>query len=339
MVFMENDSSPQSKREQKAKSFRLLQIEQLIKNLNYPNVPRLMKETGKSRATIMRDIETLMDDYSAPIEYDYFHKGYHYTDETYFVRNVMISESELIAIAGLLPLLERYKNTPMEESIQKVYGTLSDMLPNQIQVQAAIANNVQFISEAIPRVDPEVFSEIFKAIRNNREINFGYRSISAVEHTPHTAQPYRIYNQKGDWYVICYYPKKEYFSTFTLSRMKDVQLGQEFKPNPNFEKEVHIDPNFGIWNNDNPPVKIELLFDKSINTYILERTWHKKQEIRQNPDGSVYLSFESNQTQEVLFWIMKFGAQVEVLAPESLRDEVLSQHKKAVEKYESAKKE
>lgn len=322
------------KREQKAKSFRLLHIEQLIKNLNYPNTKILQRETGVSRATIMRDLESLMNDYDAPIEYDYFHKGYHYTDENYNVRNVKIAESELVAIAGLLPLLERYKNTPLEDSIKKVYGTISNMLPNQIEVQTDIATNVQFISEAIPNVDSEVFNAVFKATKNHKTIEFGYRSIKATEHTPHTAQPYKIYSQKGDWYVICYNPLRQDYSPFTLSRMKDVVIKEAFDPNPDYDKKVNIDPSFGIWNNDNPPEKIELLFDKSINTYILERQWHKNQESHQNEDGSVYLSFESNQTQEILFWILKFGSQVKVLSPEKLKQKVFEEHKKAASLYD-----
>jgi len=323
----------EKKREQKAKSFRLLLIEQIIKTKNYPNVPVIMKETGVSRATIMRDLESLMIDYDAPIEYDYYHRGYHYTDENYQIRNVKIAESELIAIAGLLPLLERYKNTPLEDSIKNVYGTLSEMLPNQIEVQTDLASNVQFISEAIPNVDADVFNQVFKAIKNHKVIEFGYRSISATEHTPHLAHPYKIYNQKGDWYVICYNPKHDSYVAFTLARMKNVEVKEAFEPDPDYASKVKIDPYFGIWNNDNPPQKIELLFDKSINTYILERTWHKNQECRQNEDGSVYLSFESNQTQEVLFWILKFGSQVKVLSPENLKKQVYEEHKKAAGLY------
>ena len=321
-------------REQKAKSFRLLHIEQLIKTMNYPNVPDLMRETGMSRATIMRDLDSLKDDYDAPIEYDFYHRGYYYTDENYKIRNVKIAQSELIAIAGLLPLLERYKNTPLEDSIKNVYDKLSDMLPNQIEVQTDLATNVQFISEAIPNVDAVVFNQVFKAIKNHKVIEFGYRSIKATEHTPHTAHPYKIYNQKGDWYVICYNPKHDDYIAFTLARMKDVVVKEAFEPDPDYASKVKIDPYFGIWNNDNPPQKIELVFDKSINTYILERTWHKNQECHQNENGSVYLSFESNQTQEVLFWILKFGSQVKVLSPESLKKQVFEEHRKAAELYE-----
>ena len=115
--------------------------------------------------------------------------------------------------------------------------------------------------------------------------------------------------------------------------MKNIQLGNTFEYDADYQKKVHIDPNFGIWNNDTPPEKVELLFDKSINTYILERTWHKNQECHQNPDGSVYLSFTSNQDQETLFWVLKFGSKVKVLNPPSLKEKVVEEIKKALGNY------
>ena len=222
-------------------------------------------------------------------------------------------------MAGILPLLERYDNTPFKETINKVYDTISQMLPNQIQVQTSLLNNVQFISDPLPTIESEVFTKIFEAIKLHKTISFGYRSIKATEHTPHSLDPYKIYCQKGDWYAVGYCHKHDKYSTYNLSRMKDITLLDEFEPDPDYESKVYIDPNFGVWNNEFPVKKIELVFDKSINTYILERTWHKNQTCHQEKDGSVYLNFESNQLQETLFWVLHFGSAVKILNPPELK--------------------
>lgn len=307
-------------RENHAKSIRLLKLEKLIQTLNYPSVERLRKELEVSRRTLLRDIQNLQNDFNAPIEYDRYHKGYYYTDETFFVRNVLVTEGEVVALTGILPLLERYDNTPLKNTITKVYDTISQMLPNQVQVQSSLLNDVQFIADPLPNIEPDVFNKIFAAIRQHKTISFGYRSISATEHTPHSLDPYKIYCQKGDWYAVGFCHKHSTYSTYNLSRMKDIRLLSEFEPDKDYENKVHIDPNFGIWNNDSPSKKIELLFDKTINTYILERTWHKNQECHQNEDGTVYLSFESNQMQETLYWVLHFGAAVQILNPPELKD-------------------
>ena len=66
--------------------------------------------------------------------------------------------------------------------------------------------------------------------------------------------------------------------------------------------------------------KIELLFDKSINTFFLKRTWHQNQNCYQNEDGTVYLSFESNQIQETLYWVLRFADSVQILNPPKLKE-------------------
>lgn len=329
---MSENKEPKT-REYHAKSIRLLKLENAIQKNRYMSVDQLCDYLEVSRRTVLRDIQALMNDYNAPIEYDRFNKGYHYTDETFHVQNVLVSEGELVAITSILPLLERYNNTPLKDTITNVYDTLSSMLPDQVQVQTSLLNDVQFIADPIPVIEEEVFSSIFRAIRVHETISFDYRSIKATEYSPHSLDPYKIYCQKGDWYVVGYCHKHKKFSTYTLARMKNVSATQKFSPDPDYEKKVHIDPAFGIWNNDNPPEKIELLFDKSINTYILERTWHKNQECYQNEDGSVYLSFTSNQDQETLYWIMRFGSKVKVLNPPSLRDKVIEELKGALKNY------
>lgn len=322
-------------RENHSKSIRLLKLEKAIQTMNYPSVERLMDYLEVSRRTVLRDIQNLQNDFYAPIEYDRFHKGYYYTDETFFVRNVLVTEGEVMALTGILPLLERYDNTPLKDTITKVYDTVSQMLPNQVQVQTSLINDVQFISDPLPNIEPEVFKFIFDAIKQHKTISFGYRSISSTEHTPHSLDPYKIYCQKGDWYAVGFCHKHNKYSTYNLSRMKDIVLTDDFKPDPDYEKKVRIDPNFGIWNNETPDQKIELLFDKSINTYILERTWHKNQECHQNEDGSVYLSFESNQMQETLYWVLHFGSAVQILNPPELKENYKKELKKMLKHADS----
>ena len=55
--------------------------------------------------------------------------------------------------------------------------------------------------------------------------------------------------------------------------------------------------------------------------------------MEQREDGSVYLKFSSNQRPQVSSWVMSFGTAVEVLAPESLRDEIRANAEKILEKY------
>ena len=74
-------------------------------------------------------------------------------------------------------------------------------------------------------------------------------------------------------------------------------------------------------------------FSKNISTYILERNWHESQVMRQNPDGTVYLSFKSNQIQESLFWVLHFGGEVKVISPPEFVKRVKDEAKKILKNY------
>lgn len=118
-------------RENHSKSIRLLKLEKAIQTMNYPSVAQLMNVLEVSRRTVLRDIQNLQNDFYAPIEYDRYHKGYYYTDETFFVKNVLVTEGEVVALTGILPLLERYDNTPLKDTITNTKFTVrkeTDML-------------------------------------------------------------------------------------------------------------------------------------------------------------------------------------------------------------------
>ena len=186
----------------------------------------------------------------------------------------------------------------------------------------------------MPTIDESIFNSVFEAIRKTSTIEFDYRSISRQEYTSRQFDPYKVLCQKGSWYIIGWCHKHNDIVIYSLSRMKNLKiLNTTFSVKPDFNINNHIDPNFGIWNTNEQPKKIELLFSKDINTLILERTWHVNQECFQKEDGSVYLSFMSNQIVETLHWVMTFGSNVEVLNPPELRKMVADEIKLMNIKY------
>lgn len=307
-------------REDKVRTLRLFQVAEFIKTNYYPNVPKLCKEFSVSRSTMMRDIEFLQTRYNAPIEYDSVNRGYYYTDPTYTIQSIMLSEGELFTVATIMPLMEQYKNTPLESTFKSIMTKMIEMLPNKVEVDTTFSSrDVQFIKDPLPEISETTFNSVFEAIRTSRTLEFNYRSISKQTYTRRQFDPYKVLCQKGNWYVIGYCYLHERINVYSLSRMKDVEITKEkFEARPDFILEKYIDPDFGIWHNDEKPKKIELVFNSSINTYILERTWHVNQKCKQEKDGSVYLSFMSNQLQETLHWVMSFGSKVQVLNPPEL---------------------
>lgn len=71
-----------------------------------------------------------------------------------------------------------------------------------------------------------------------------------------------------------------------------------------------------------------------MKTYVMEREWHKGQIIKENEDGSVYLSFETNQLDQTAHWILQFGGTAKVINPPELVDEIKVITKRILSRYE-----
>ena len=95
--------------EEKYKTHRLIQLDKWIRNGGYPSVQAIQDEYEISRRTVMRDLEFLRDRYDAPLEYDRTRNGYYYTDPTFMIQNVLLTEGDLFTVSTMMPLMEQYK--------------------------------------------------------------------------------------------------------------------------------------------------------------------------------------------------------------------------------------
>ena len=73
---------------------RIIQIDEMLRGGSYVKIASLVRKFGVSQRTVERDFERLRDDLNAPLEYDKSKNMYHYTDPTFSVPNVILTEGE-----------------------------------------------------------------------------------------------------------------------------------------------------------------------------------------------------------------------------------------------------
>ncbi|WP_045214206.1 helix-turn-helix transcriptional regulator, partial [Desulfonatronovibrio magnus] len=84
------------------------------------------------------------------------------------------------------------------------------------------------------------------------------------------------------------------------------------------------------------PIELEVVFSPSQAKYIKERQFSPKQNIEDNPDGSVTLKMTTSGWFDVKRWLLGFGATARVVKPEEMRQAILAEMKNAINKYETA---
>ena len=83
---------------------------------------------------------------------------------------------------------------------------------------------------------------------------------------------------------------------------------------------------FGLMKDD--PFRVRVSFSADAAAYVQERTWSEDQTISPTPEGGIILEFTATSWPEVISWVLSFGPEASLLAPEDLREEI----KEAVEK-------
>ncbi len=82
---------------------------------------------------------------------------------------------------------------------------------------------------------------------------------------------------------------------------------------------------------ESPPQEIRLRFSPEAGKRVAEEFWHKSQQVEMLPDGSVLFRLYLAVTPEFVNWVLYYGSQVQVELPESLRQQVAEEHRRAAE--------
>jgi proteasome accessory factor B len=153
-----------------------------------------------------------------------------------------------------------------------------------------------------------------------------------------TVRPYLLEPslQTHALYLIGFDESRGALRTFKIERIRSAVLTpRTFDPPDPAETTSALRPAWDIIA-DQPPVAVELRFAPEVATRVLEATWHPTQTVSTEADGSLRWSATVSGTIEIRLWILSWGADVEVLAPEALRTDVADTLRRAMERYGEA---
>ena len=303
---------------------RIHVIDSEIRKGTYPNTHNLAEMLEVGERTISRDIDEMRNFYNAPIEYDRNHHGYYYTEESFYIKDISLSEGELFSIALFERMLTGYKNTPLEDQLRSVFRKVVSCLGERTTIDSLyIRDDVTYIPEALVRIDAKVFNDVFTALRTNKVMTLSYRPLQKTTYLKRTVQPYHVICHRGSWYVIAHDSYKSSPRVFAFSRMKNTKVTkQSFVVPKDFNWRDYVDEDMGVWANIRKPVTIKLRFAAQVATFVNEHIWSKTQKTNQNEDGTVDVIFITTQLQEVQRMVLGQGQTVQVLEPPELIEAV-----------------
>ncbi len=193
---------------------------------------------------------------------------------------------------------------------------------------------VSFEPPPSAEVDKMIFQTIDQAVQNKNKITMTYYSASSDQTNWRIVHPYRLHHVQGVWYVIAFCETRNAVRSFALSRISHVTLSEHtFQPDDEFNLNDYLNDAFEMVRQETP-MQVELKFSAYQARWIRERVWHASQELLPQPDGSLIVRFKSSGLDSLKRWILRYGAEVEVLQPEELRRAIRDEIQKMGTLYE-----
>jgi predicted DNA-binding transcriptional regulator YafY len=302
----------------RSKAARLRWIEHRLYNTPTGlRVSDLAENCGVARRTIYRDLMAL-GEMGVPVWED---RGRFGIDRAAYLSTVRLNLNEAIALYFAARLLTHHSdehNPHIVSALDKLAAGLPDQtIASAIAQAAAVVRTRPVRSDYIRNLEV-----LTRAWADRRIVRLRYRAPNR-ESTEREVAPYFIEVSRSApaAYVIGHDRLRDAIRTFKIERIERAELLDEHYSIPSdFDPSALLASAWGVI--DDAEVQIHLRFNTEAATRVRETVWHHSQQLIEHDDGGCDLHMTIGGFREVMPWVLGWGADVEVLAPAALRDEV-----------------
>lgn len=291
---------------------------------------RLMEwDINVSRRTILRDIDELSLNYGISEE-ERDGKTYFSADK-YTLKNVDLTIQDLAALAFTTEILKEYSQLEMGKHASSLIGKMVEGSASLNRLQfdklCGIFKQERHVGNR-DIVDWKTERIIQNAIDNRNKIEIDYYSFSSDESTKRTLHPYRMIIIDSYLCVEGFCELRNEIRRFRVSRIHDiVMLDAHYTEDiPQREGDAFIKL-AGSKQED-----IELVFTGESIRFVLEYESGRAKKLEEKEDG-LHFYQEAAITPDVIRWIRGFGAEVKVISPDWLSDQLCTEAKRCLEVY------
>jgi len=297
----------------------------------------LMERLECSQATLYRLVAELRDFLGAPLEQDAENRGFFYDrsyDQPFELPGIWISPAELQALLTARQVLGNVQPGLLEGELQSLQGRISSLL-QQKGVDAEEGQSRIHIQSIAGRSVPEhLFQDVMGALIGRQQLHISYHGRRKDDISERDVSPQRLTQYRNSWYLDAWCHKAEGLRSFALERISDQSLQEdEAKEISDKVMAEHFDRSYGIFSGpaDNTA---KLKFSPEMSRWVAEEQWHTDQKGSYDEEGAWTLELPFSSARELVMDILRYGPEVEVVSPDSLRDAVAESARQAAAIYD-----
>jgi proteasome accessory factor C len=299
---------------------RLFVLDKLFHSHRYPvPVATILDHLECSLSTFKRLIQVLKDQYNYPIVYSREYRGYRYEkNQAVQISGTWFSSSELQAFLMIKNLIEPLQPGLLSQYVQPLVHYVENNLLQRQNINYQKTKRIKIIPIAHHYLRPEIFLPLCQAVLEGHRVHIEYQDIHG-KITTRDISPQGLVYYKNNWYLDAWCHLRASLRTFWAASICRVERLNE--PAEVIDDEIikqAFEPSYGIFSG---PARFtaHLRFSGKAALRIRNSLWHPDQIQRPQQDGCLDLELPYSDHRELLMDILRYGAEVEVLAPESLR--------------------
>lgn len=298
----------------KMRESRLFRIVYYLLQNGKATAPELAQKFEVSIRTIYRDIDSISSA-GIPIYATQGKGGGISILNDYTLDKSLLSEQEqeqmLTALQGMIATTE--KNS--DELLTKLSGLFQIKSTNWIEVD--------FSDWAHRTPQQDTFKIIKEAIFQKRTISFCYFSGKGNKEK-RNVRPIRLVFKSKSWYLYSFCLLRKDYRFFKLTRIKELEMlsetfTQDFTPTK-IEKQIQVEKT----------VAVKLKFDRQAAFRVYDEF---TDDITEDSQGNLYVQVDLPDNEVLYSYVMSFSDSVEVIKPQSIREQMKKRLQKMQEKY------
>ena len=295
----------------------------------------LIEKLEISRSKLTRLIADLRNQLGAPLIFDSEHSGYRYdtADGHHSLPGLWFTSVELYSLITLDHLLQSLQPGLLDSALAPIRSRIDALLKTEHLGSGEAHKRIRILAMAARTKDANHFQEIAGAVLQRNRLIIQYYNRDLGQTSEREISPQRLTHYRDNWYLDAWCHQKKGLRIFAVECIrKAITLDKPAKTLPDTTLNRQLSSAYGIFAGQ-PVATAVLRFTAHRARWVADEIWYPEQQSYWLEDGHYELCIPYSNDKELIMDILKYGADVEVIAPDALKEAVKIQLDQARSQY------
>ncbi|MDR1960269.1 MAG: WYL domain-containing protein [Planctomycetaceae bacterium] len=317
-----NTAMSDPKRKKSQAHIRMIRILKMVRTGNH-TPDSLALELNVSRRTVFRDLSVLRQE-GLIKEYDDIGRNYR-LDRDFFLHSAHLTFQEALAVHKLCQSADEHEKDFTFREVARTAGIkIAQILPYAVQNYLRSMDNLVSRHE-VPKHHLGnkyyIFESLLEALHKRKVVLISYKSPAEPQSFDTNISIYYIFFSRRAWYAVAFSSLHQEIRTFHIGRIiemrildRDYTIPATFNIEKYFRNAWHMIPE-----QKEEDTLVVLKFSQKVAQNVYEVLWHKTQKASFDSEGRLDFRVTVTGLNEISWWILGYGNEVEVIEPLKLR--------------------